>query len=154
MASIGVHNPSQTGLENQKSARKSAWVDRIVKVGLVAVWRESALHGILALALMHMSFPRTHNNGPPLDDEHVPEWGPGGIKTYFYWKKAHKAAWKDISWDAMRFRLGKAEALGLTYEEYTSELLDRGRYLQASDVDRIARIKAMRKFAPRLRFSR
>ena len=22
-------------------------------------------------------FPRNHNNGPPLEDEHVPEWGKG-----------------------------------------------------------------------------
>ena len=28
------------------------------------------------------------------------------------------------------FRLEKAEALGLTYEEYTLEILERGRYLQ------------------------
>ena len=59
---------------------------------------------------MHVSFPRTHNNGPPLDDEHVPEWGRGGIKTYFYWKKAHKAVWKDVSWDIMRFRQEKRRA--------------------------------------------
>ena len=94
---------------------------------------------------MHISFPRTHNNGPPLDDDHVPEWGRGGIKTYFYWKKAHKAVWKDVSWDVMRFRQEKAEALGLTYEEYTLELLDRGRHLQAEDEDRISAIKAKRR---------
>ena len=33
------------------------------------------------------------------------------------------------------FRLEKAEALGLTYEEYTLELLERGRYLQRGDTD-------------------
>jgi hypothetical protein len=94
---------------------------------------------------MHISFPRTHNNGPALDDDHVPEWGPGGIKTYFYWKKAHKAVWKDVSWDIMRFRQEKADALGLTYEEYTLELLDHGRHLQAEDGERISAIKAKRK---------
>jgi hypothetical protein len=94
---------------------------------------------------MRATFPRTHNSGPPLDDEHVPEWGRGGIKTYFYWKKAHKAVWKDVSWDVMRFRQEKAEALGLTYEEYTLELLDCGHHLQADDVDRISTIKAKRK---------
>jgi hypothetical protein len=93
---------------------------------------------------MHISFPRTHNQGPPLDDDHVPEWGRGGFKTYFYWKKAHKAVWKGVCWDVMRFRQEKAQALGLTYEEYTLELLDRGRYLQLSDADRIAAIKAGR----------
>ena len=34
-----------------------------------------------------------HNGGPPLD-EHVPEWGSGGIGNYFYWKAAHRGAWK------------------------------------------------------------
>jgi hypothetical protein len=94
---------------------------------------------------MHVSFPRTHNNGPPLDDDHVPEWGRGGIKTYFYWKKAHKAVWKSVSFDIMRFRQEKADALGLTYEEYTLELLDQGRHLQVTDTDRIDAIKASRK---------
>ena len=41
--------------------------------------------------------------------------------------------------------LARAEALGLTYEEYTMELLERGRYLQPEDVERIAAIKAMRR---------
>ena len=98
---------------------------------------------------MHISFPRTHNNGPPLVDDHVPEWGRGGIKTYFYWKKAHKAVWKDVSPDIMRFRQEKADALGLTYEEYTLELLDRGRHLQAADGDRVDAIKARRKWTGR-----
>ena len=94
---------------------------------------------------MHVSFPRTHNNGPPLEDDHVPEWGRGGIKTYFYWKKAHKAVWKGVSFDIMRFRQEKADALGLTYEEYTLELLDQGRHLQVTDGQRIEAIKARRK---------
>src|SRR5262245_47582376 len=95
-------------------------------------------------APMRISVPRTHNQGPPLDDEHVPEWGADGIETYFYWKKAHKAVWKEISWDVMGFRQEKAEALGLTFEEYTLELLDHGRHLQATDTARIAAIKAAR----------
>ena len=44
-----------------------------------------------------------------------------------------------------RFRSDKAEALGLTDEEYTLEILERGRYLQAEDTDRIAAIKARRR---------
>ena len=35
----------------------------------------------------------------------------------------------------------KAERLGLTYEEYTLEILERGRHLQIEDVERIAEIK-------------
>jgi len=42
------------------------------------------------------------------------------------------------------FRLEKAEALGLTYEEYTLELLERGRYLSGADTERIDAIKRKR----------
>jgi len=50
----------------------------------------------------------------------------------------------------MLMRLDKAERLGLTYEEYTLELLERGRHLQEEDTDRIAEIRRARK---RRRFS-
>jgi hypothetical protein len=42
-------------------------------------------------------------------------------------------------------RLEKAEALGLTYEEYTLEIMERGRFLQVEDVDRVREIKAGRR---------
>jgi hypothetical protein len=85
-----------------------------------------------------------HNGGPPLNEEHRPEWGDGGIGNYFYWKIAHRAAWHSASRDVMLFRLQRAERLGLTYEEYTLEILERGRYLQIEDVERIAEIKRAR----------
>jgi len=88
--------------------------------------------------------PAGHNRGPPLDDEHRPEWGDGGIGNYFYWKAAHRAAWKNPSPGIVAFRIGKAERLGLTYEEYTLEILERGRHLQIEDVERIAEIKQRR----------
>ena len=84
-----------------------------------------------------------HNGGPPLD-EHRPEWG-DGIGTWFYWKAAHNRVWKNVSRDVAMFRLNKAERLGLTYEDYTIEILERGRYLQVEDVERIAAIKRARK---------
>jgi len=87
---------------------------------------------------------RNHNDGPPLDDEEGPEWGDGDIYIYFNWKNAHQRAWKPKSRDMALFRLEKAEALGLTYEEYTLELLERGRYLQREDVERIDAIKRKR----------
>jgi len=90
--------------------------------------------------------PAGHNGGPPLD-EHTPEWGNDGIGNYFYWKAAHRAAWKNPSPGIVAFRMRKAERLGLTYEEYTLEILERGRHLQIEDVARIAQIKAAR--APR-----
>ena len=45
----------------------------------------------------------------------------------------------------MRFRMDKADRLGLTYEEYSLEILERGRHLQVEDVERIAEIKAARR---------
>ncbi len=87
--------------------------------------------------------PAGHNGGPPLD-EHTPEWGNGGIGNYFYWKAAHRAAWKNPSPGIVAFRIRKAERLGLTYEEYTLEILERGRHLQIEDVERIAEIKRRR----------
>jgi hypothetical protein len=86
-----------------------------------------------------------HNGGPPLDDEHVPAWGTGGIGTYFHWRRAHRRAWKAIPHATQLRRLEKAEALGLTYEEYTLEILERGRYVQADEIAYVARIKAKRR---------
>jgi hypothetical protein len=88
--------------------------------------------------------PVGHNGGPPLEDEHRPEWGKGGIGNYFYWKAAHRAAWKNPSPGIVAFRIKKAERLGITYEEYTLEILERGRHLQIEDVERIAEIKRAR----------
>ena len=86
-----------------------------------------------------------HNGGPPLDDpeDHVPPWGKGGIKTYFEWRSAHRAAWK-VSPAIARRRVDKARACGLTYEEYTRVLLDTGRHLQPGDKEAIAAIIARR----------
>jgi hypothetical protein len=90
------------------------------------------------------STPAGHNGGPPLDEEHRPEWGDGGIGNYFYWKAAHRAAWHNPSPGIVAFRIRKAERLGLTYEEYTLEILERGRHLQIEDVERIAEITQAR----------
>lgn len=87
-----------------------------------------------------------HNGGPPLDDDHTPEWGKGGIGNYFYWKAAHDAAWKNPSPGVVAFRIRKADRLGITYEEYTLEILERGRHLQVEDVERITEIKQARAF--------
>lgn len=87
-----------------------------------------------------------HNGGPPLE-EHRPEWGEGGIGNYFYWKAAHRRAWHGTSRGVVMFRMQRAERLGLTYEEYTLEILERGRHLQIEDVERIAAIKKARRAA-------
>lgn len=92
-----------------------------------------------------------HNGGPPLREQrprkslHSPEWGPGGIKTYFHWKRAHRAAWRSQPVETRIRHDDKAEAIGLTFREYTLEIIERGRYLQKEDTDAIAVIKAKRK---------
>jgi len=83
-----------------------------------------------------------HNGGPPL--EHVPEWGVGGISTYFAWRAASEAALKSVPVETAIRRARKAESLGLTFREYQLEILERGRYLQVEDAGRIAEIIAKR----------
>jgi hypothetical protein len=83
-----------------------------------------------------------HNLGPPLEDE-LPDWKVGDLFIGYCWRKAHKAAWK-VSRDIALYRLERAERLGLTYEEYTLEILERGRNLQPEDVERIEAIKLKR----------
>lgn len=88
--------------------------------------------------------PKTlSNNGPPLDDDPRP-WGAGGIGHYFEWEAARKKAF-DAPYDIVMMRVRRAEALGLTYEEYTLELIERGIYLSAEkDAARIAEIRRRR----------
>lgn len=87
--------------------------------------------------------PAGHNGGPPLDAQ-APEWGNDGIGNYFYWKAAHRRAWHNTSRGIVALRIQWAERLGLTYEEYTLEILERGRHLQIEDVERIGEIKRAR----------
>jgi len=86
-----------------------------------------------------------HNRGPPLDDYTGPPWGDGEAYLYFCWRQAHRNAWRNVSMDMMLLRLEKAERLGLTYQEYTLEILERGRHLQVEDAARIAEIKDRRR---------
>ncbi len=68
-----------------------------------------------------------HNGGPPLDPP------VNDAFVAYRWRKAHREAWKNPPYSIMMFRLKRAEAAGVSYEEYTSELLDTGRHLQAGD---------------------
>jgi hypothetical protein len=65
-----------------------------------------------------------HNGGPPLDAE---EDDPAGWRLWC-WKRAKKKAWKAPREIALR-RLARAEELGMSYREYTLEILERGRHL-------------------------
>src|SRR2546421_6281711 len=87
---------------------------------------------------------RSHNGGPPLDDYKGPPWGKGDPYIFLAWQAAYAKAWKAPSSEVMLMRMDKAERLGLTYEEYTLEILERGRHLQIEDVERIAEIKQAR----------
>lgn len=65
------------------------------------------------------------NGGPPLVEE---DPGDASWKGWI-WRKKHKAAWKTPPREIALRRLERAEALGMTYKEYTLEILERGRYL-------------------------
>ena len=65
--------------------------------------------------------PAGHNRGPPLD--------PGCDWRKFCWKRAHARAWKTPPREIAVARLARAQALGMTYREYTAILLDRGVHL-------------------------
>ncbi|MBS7810673.1 hypothetical protein [Roseococcus pinisoli] len=62
-----------------------------------------------------------HNGGPPLD--------PDASWRVFCWRKAHKKAWKSPPREVVLRRLARAEELGMTYKDYTLEIMERGRYL-------------------------
>ncbi|RUU02478.1 hypothetical protein EOD23_19755 [Mesorhizobium sp. USDA-HM6] len=88
---------------------------------------------------------RSHNGGPPLDDYDGPPWGEGDAYIFLAWRDAHDKAWKAPSHGVMLMRLERAERLGLTYEEYTLEILERGRCLSEDDAERIAEIRRARR---------
>jgi len=88
---------------------------------------------------------RSHNGGPPLHDYDGPPWGKGDAYIFLAWKAAHDKAWKAPSQAIMLMRLERAERPGLTYEEYSLEILERGRHLSESDAIRIAEIRQARR---------
>jgi hypothetical protein len=78
-----------------------------------------------------------HNGGPPLEDDDEP---PGKLLYLGWaWRKARKAAFAAPTTEIMLFRLARAEAAGLSYDEYMLRLLDSGRYPQAGDDEQLRR---------------
>lgn len=67
--------------------------------------------------------PPGHNGGPPLDPEHDPSW------SSWVWRRAHRRAWKTPPREIALRRLERAEALNMSYREYTLEIMERGKYL-------------------------
>jgi len=64
-----------------------------------------------------------HNGGPAL------EHPPGRSWRRWCWNRAHKAAWKSPPREVVLQRLKRARALGMSYREYTLEIMERGRHL-------------------------
>lgn len=64
-----------------------------------------------------------HNGGPLL------EAVPGRSWRRWCWARAHKKAWKSPPREIVLRRLKRARELGMSYHEYTLEILERGRYL-------------------------
>ena len=62
-----------------------------------------------------------HNGGPPLEL----------TSNALLWRRASKKAWKTPPREIAMRRLDQAEALGLSYREFTAVLMDRGRRLSA-----------------------
>jgi hypothetical protein len=87
------------------------------------------------IKLRPVVLPANHNGGPAIEDppDHMPEWGEGEAAEYFQWKAAIRRARKNVPYDIMMFRLSRAEAAGVDYETYVTELLERGRRLQKGD---------------------
>ncbi len=67
-----------------------------------------------------------HNGGPPLEPDEPDD--PGAAWRLFCWRKAHRSAWKTPPREIALRRLERAEALGLSYREYTLEIMERGRH--------------------------
>lgn len=70
-----------------------------------------------------------HNGGPPLvEHERLIDQPDGGWKLC-RWRKAHRKAWKTPPREIALRRLARAEEIGMSYRDYTLEILERGRFL-------------------------
>jgi len=67
-----------------------------------------------------------HNNGPSL-------LTPTAYLKYI-WRKAYDAAWSEPNADIVSLRLRRAAALGLSYNDYVLELLERGGHPEPSAI--------------------
>ena len=78
-----------------------------------------------------MSAPRDavlgHNGGPPLDPEIIEDPGAPSWRSWC-WRRASKRAWKTPTREIALRRLARAEELGMSYRDYTLEILERGEY--------------------------
>jgi hypothetical protein len=63
-----------------------------------------------------------HNGGPPLEAD-----DPGGWRLWC-WQRARKKAWAVPREVALR-RMERAKAVGMSYHDYSLEIMERGRHL-------------------------
>ncbi len=88
-----------------------------------------------------------HNGGPPLKErKRRSASGSGAIGRIFDWRFAHRKAWKKPR-DIALSRQEKADALGLTYEEYSLEIMERGYHPQPEHAETIKARRAERRRA-------
>jgi hypothetical protein len=73
---------------------------------------------------MAMLPPPRHNGGPPIEDTD----DPAGWRLWC-WRRAKRRAWTAPGPEIVQRRLARAQELGMTYQAYTLEILERGRYL-------------------------
>lgn len=86
-----------------------------------------------------------HNGGPPLKPRKPrAATGSGAIGSTFDWRFAHRRAWRKPRDIALR-REDNAQALGLTYEEYALEIMERGYHPQPEHVEAIKARRAERR---------
>ncbi len=69
-----------------------------------------------------------HNGGPPLEEPDAEEMAAAGWRHHC-WTRARRKAWKTPPREVALRRLARAEELGMSYREYTLEIMERGRYL-------------------------
>lgn len=104
----------RTGIGRSARARLSLGLSALRRIGSEVIENQAADAARIGIG---------HNGGPPLEEPAARDW------HHYCWKRAHKAAWKTPPREIALRRLRRAEELGLTYEEYTAIVLDRGVFL-------------------------
>lgn len=78
-----------------------------------------------------------HNQGPPLEEPVADAY------VRWRWRKVHREVWQNPSMSILKLRVARAQAAGVSYRDYMLELLDSGRHLQAGDIEKKAKPKAV-----------
>lgn len=92
------------------------------------------------------------NGGPPLEEPAAARTNKGKGRTdtvghELDWRFASRRAWRRGGPEIALRRLERAETLGLTYEEYTLEILERGRHVGTDEAPAIKARRAERRAA-------